>query len=64
MMSLLAQFELVKGQINSSNRHQLRDRFLRLATNRSENLTTIPILLADHAFKLPESMFHYSLSNV
>ncbi len=57
MKNLLVQFELVKGQIKPSDRHQLRDQFLRLATNRSENLAIIATLLANHAFKLPESMF-------
>ncbi len=56
MKNLLVQFELVKGQIEPSDRYQLRDRFLRLATNRSENLTILATLLANHAFKLPESM--------
>ncbi len=56
MKNLLVQFELVKGQIEPSNRYQLRDRFLRLATNRSENLTILATLLANHAFKLSESM--------
>jgi hypothetical protein len=56
MKNLLVQFELVKGQIEPSDRYQLRDRFLRLATNRSENLTILATLLANHAFKLSESM--------
>jgi len=64
MKNLSVQFELVKGQIKPSDRCQIRDRFFRLATNRSINLRTTLILLADHAFKLPESMFHYSLSKV
>jgi hypothetical protein len=57
MENLLVQFELVKGQIKPSDRHQLRDQFLRLATNRSENLKMLATRLANHAFKLPESMF-------
>ncbi len=57
MYNLLVQFEFVKGEIKPSDRYQLRDRFLRLATNRSENLTILATLLANHAFKLPESMF-------
>ncbi len=57
MKNLLVQFELVKGQIKPSDRHQLRNQFLRLATNQSENLTMLATQLADHMFKLPESMF-------
>ncbi|CAF3315715.1 unnamed protein product [Rotaria sp. Silwood2] len=55
MLSLLAQFEVLKGQIKSSTRRQLREQFLRLTTNRSDNLTAIAVLLADHAYKLPQS---------
>ncbi|CAF3349038.1 unnamed protein product [Rotaria sp. Silwood2] len=55
MLSLLAQFEVLKGQIKSSTRRQFREQFLRLTTNRSDNLTAIAVLLADHAYKLPQS---------
>lgn len=56
LSSCLAQFEIVKGQLEPSSRRQLRDRFLQLAMNRSDSLASISILLADHAFKLPHRM--------
>ena len=57
MKNLLREFEVVKGQLEPSSRHQLRDRFLQLAKNRFNNLTDIAILLADHAYKLQQRMF-------
>jgi hypothetical protein len=57
MLNLLAEFDVVKGQLKPSIRHLLRDRFLRLLEYRSNKLETIIRLLADHAFKLPQRMF-------
>ncbi|CAF4515049.1 unnamed protein product [Rotaria sp. Silwood1] len=56
MLSLLAQLEIVKGHIKSSSRHQLREEFLQLITNQSDKLTSIAVLLDDHAFKFPHSL--------
>jgi hypothetical protein len=65
MLSLLAQFEIGKGQLKHSTRRQLRDRFLRLGTTQFNNqTTTTAILLADHAFKLAQRMFHFLLKSI
>ncbi|CAF3336899.1 unnamed protein product, partial [Rotaria sp. Silwood2] len=50
MLSLLAQFEVLKGQIKSSTRRQLREQFLRLTTNRADDLTARAVLFAEQAY--------------
>ncbi len=59
MLTLLTDFEGIKGQLTPSNRLRLRDRFLRLLTNESHELKTTIELLADYALKLSERMFLY-----
>jgi hypothetical protein len=52
--SLLTQFEIVKSQLDSSTRLELRERFLRLATNQSNRLDTTAVALANSSHMLPE----------
>ncbi|CAF3743259.1 unnamed protein product [Rotaria socialis] len=52
ILNLLVQFEILNVQVKSSSRRQRRNRFLRLATNRSDSLTASLLILADHAFKM------------
>ncbi|CAF3486251.1 unnamed protein product [Rotaria socialis] len=59
ILNLLVQFEILNVQVKSSSRRQRRNRFLRLATNRSDSLTASLLILADHAFKMSRSMFTY-----
>ncbi|UJR13242.1 hypothetical protein I4U23_000264 [Adineta vaga] len=54
LQTLLVDFEIIKGQINSSERCQLRDEFFQLAVNQSNEVSFLLKHLADHAFKLPE----------
>jgi hypothetical protein len=53
MANLDIQFEIAKSQLNPTLRHQLRDRFIRMATNRSEIIDAIALALANSTYKLP-----------
>ena len=55
MADLDIQFEIVKSHLNPRIRHQLRDRFLRLAVNRSETIDAIALALANSTYKLTQS---------
>ena len=57
MLAVLTDFEVIKGQLKAFTRHQLRDRFLRLLTNRALHLKHIIGILANHSYKLPEGIF-------
>jgi hypothetical protein len=56
--SLLAQFQFVKSQLDSSTRLELRERFLRLATKQSNRLDTTAMALANSSHMLPERMIN------
>ena len=55
MANLDIQFEIVKSQLKPRIRHQLRDRFLRLAVSRSETIDAIALALANSTYKLTQS---------
>lgn len=57
MLAFLTEFEVIKGQLKASTRHRLRDRFLRLLTNRAQHLKSIIGILVNHSYKLPQGIF-------
>ena len=49
-------YERVKHQFTPTERQQLRQLFVRLATDQSDEISSLLHRLADHAFKLSEGI--------
>ena len=63
MATLDIQFEIEKGRLKPAIRRQLRDRFLRLATNRSEAIDAIALALANSAYRLAQGWWSLSIED-